>query len=272
MSLLERIGYSARAALHSRKVAENPVSAALFLLLPERLAARWYPVCRFHHGSLQFYARRADWGPVERVLLGREYDFALRLLDGLAAPVVLDLGANIGTFALSVFATHPDAWVHSVEPGESTYQVLERNREANPGCRWRTLRSAVWSYNGTLRFQSGTTASTLGRVTEDGTETVPAISLADLVRDAPPIDLVKMDIEGAEEVALLAGEAALGRITRLALQVHPARMRPDAVRDVLSRTFGHVYEVVENTSPNPLWLAVREPLQPAQEAGLRRVC
>ena len=57
--------------------------------------------------GLQLSARGCDWAAVQEVLIEHEYAALIPYLTRKPAPVVLDLGANIGTFALFSFSVAP---------------------------------------------------------------------------------------------------------------------------------------------------------------------
>src|SRR5206468_11294627 len=104
---------------------------------------------QFRFERTVFEARPADWCAVEEVLLTREYGFVNPLVDHLPATVVIDAGANIGSFALFMFSRAPDAVLLSVEPSDRTFRILKRNQEANRIYNWQTLKAALAARKGT---------------------------------------------------------------------------------------------------------------------------
>src|SRR5439155_4714215 len=101
-----------------RSLVANPLAALRFFA--SRDAKR---SARFRYGSLRFISRRTDWVGVNEVLLDQEYRDVVDTVKGRPSPVVFDLGANIGTFALYVLSRHSDARVYSVEPAAETFDV-----------------------------------------------------------------------------------------------------------------------------------------------------
>ena len=57
------------------------------------------------------------------------------VLDGTPAPVVVDVGANVGQFAAATRAFVPDAQIVSVEPDPDTHAKLRHNLAGFPGAR-----------------------------------------------------------------------------------------------------------------------------------------
>lgn len=239
-----------------------------------RLAALRYLLCRrarwlrdrpfaFHWQGHPFIARPADDTAIREVLMDGEYAEVIRLLGGAPVrPVVIDGGANIGLFSLAVLAARPDAVVHSLEPALATFGVLERNARANPGFDWRPHRLALWRVSGTVAFgaMAASTASRIHELQPGGVvETVPAASLADFTaRHAPgAIFLLKLDLEGAEEAVLLAGEAVLSRVQHMVVEVHPPRSDEARVLRVLEGHFARLTRLPGRQSAKPLVLASR---------------
>ncbi len=65
---------------------------------------------------------------INKVLQG-EYDVAYTA----TAPIVVDVGANVGSFAVWALHRWPDSIVHCYEPVPSNFDLLRRNLAA----RWR---------------------------------------------------------------------------------------------------------------------------------------
>ncbi len=136
---------------------------------------------------------------------------------------VADLGAHKGSFAL--LAAAAGARVLAVEPAPANLPQLERNVEAN-GLAVEVLPYAVGVERGSgvLAFAPG--AAHRGTLVLDrGYETravVETITLADVVeRAGGALDLVKMDIEGAELGVLRAASAeGLVGIGRMVVECH----------------------------------------------------
>ena len=161
------------------------------------------------------------------VLLGNEYD--VRADDR----TIVDLGANFGAFCALCAADAPSARVLAVEPFPATYERLRRFVTANGlEDRVTTLRAALSERPGTVRFDADpATPDHSRRILEpeanDGA-TVPsveveALDLATLFErhGFDEIDLLKIDIEGAEHRLLLgASPATLARVRRIGLEYH----------------------------------------------------
>ena len=132
----------------------------------------------------------------------------------------------------------------------------------NPRCRWSVHHAAAWRENGAVTFATGAT-STGGRITTDGKETVPAVSLPTILEQCGGvIDVAKIDIEGAEEALLADRPAQLQRIATLVVELHPDRCDTGRVVKALSDSYGALYRIPGRRSSKPLVLATRQAQPP----------
>ena len=130
---------------------------------------------------------------------------------------VLDLGANIGFFALlAAQIVGPTGSVTAVEPNPRNVRLLEASRRANGFAQLTILQVAAGAENGLLvlntSYSNGTTAGLPAEIaTLLAAETVPALRIDALLPPGRRIDLIKIDVEGAEYPALRGCEATIRR-------------------------------------------------------------
>ncbi|HEB66176.1 MAG TPA: FkbM family methyltransferase [Chloroflexi bacterium] len=145
---------------------------------------------------------------------------------------VYDAGANVGYISLLLArAVGSEGRVFAFEALPANQERWRRNAALNPqGGALRLIPAAVADKTGSARFlvgpsdDTGKAAGSAGRALEYAESVeVPAVSLDDFVyaQGNPPPDLVKMDIEGGEVLAL-PGMARLLREARplLFLELH----------------------------------------------------
>jgi len=212
-----------------------------------------------HYRKLPFQLRWRDWAGVREVMIENEYGIVLQCLAKQEAPVILDLGANIGAFSLYNLAHFPAAHVHAYEASATTFKLIEASRALNPLLNWHVHHAAAWHDNGTVTFENAA-LSTGSRVAASGGETVPARDLPTILAatGVDHIHLLKADIEGAEE-ALFAGHASsLSRIDHVIVELHPGRCNTDLVVETLRAAYSHVYVILGRRSSKPLLLATRQ--------------
>ncbi len=139
------------------------------------------------------------------------------------APRVLDCGANVGLATLAVKRAYPRARVTAFEADPAIAAVCARNLARNGAGDVQVVAAAVWREAGEVAFrQEGSDSGAIEGVAADtrGTSvTVPAVRLRDfVVRE--PVDLLKLDVEGAEWVLLEDLEGALDHVRALHVEVH----------------------------------------------------
>jgi len=159
----------------------------------------------------------------------------------------VDVGANWGYFTL-MMAEHVGSMgrVVAVEADPRIHAILERNIALNDLPQVRPVYAAAAAESGVLSLIGfdehnnnwGTSRIAGGSGLPGASFEVPARSLDDLLDESglDAVDLVKIDIEGAEALALAGMSAGLrrGRYCRLLLELHPVQLsehgtKPDAI-------------------------------------------
>ncbi len=250
------------ATLNARNISATTLGT--FLFFAANKARRWQLLpFRFHAGAYPFWARPADFCAVEEVLLNHEYAFAARVVAEAASdPVVIDGGANIGAFSITILTSRPDARIHSLEPGRRTFEILRRNAQASGQTGWQAYQLALWKENGTIAFATRT-ASTASRVyeiePEGEPESVPAITLDSFIARhiSGRVTLLKLDIEGSEEIVLTQSESVLPRVDNLIIEIHPDLVAEDRVMALIGAHFPYLHRAPGRQSSKPLIFASR---------------
>ena len=107
---------------------------------------------------------------------------------------VLDIGANLGFFALAARRRFPEAKIHSYEPNEDLKPYLEAHCSAVGADHFL---AAVGASPGRVSLDKhGSTLHSVSRECEDGS--TPQVAFAESVERLGTVDLVKLDCEGAE--------------------------------------------------------------------------
>src|SRR4030042_1091980 len=118
--------------------------------------------------------------------------------------VVFDLGGNVGYYTLlSSVRAGPQGKVFVFEPLPRNLDFLRRHLALNRIENVTVVEAAVSERSGSVRFEQDASTSK-GRIGEGGTLEVKSISLDDWINKGlfPAPDLLKIDIEGAEFMAL----------------------------------------------------------------------
>lgn len=158
------------------------------------------------------------------------------------APVryIVDAGANIGCTTLYLKRFFPEATVIAIEPAEKNVAALRQNLLLNGyEDSVSVAPCGLWVREATLAlrndFRGGREWSfSLEEVPAGTPGALPAITLAQAVERAgfPQIDILKIDIEGAERYWFeQPGEAEklLEGVQALAIEIHPESINPEIV-------------------------------------------
>lgn len=157
----------------------------------------------------------------------RDDCYGVRELAG--APVVIDAGANIGTFSLYALWRCPRATVIAVEPDPRNRAFLERNVAGQQAGSVRVVPAALAAAAGTARL-AGESSDTMRLSESAAAEAVDSVTLSSLI--AGPVDLLKMDIEGAELGVLREALPRLREVRRLVVECHQWKGRPSEVPEL----------------------------------------
>jgi FkbM family methyltransferase len=164
----------------------------------------------------------------------RQYD-----LPSLAeATTIVDAGANVGASVAFFRSRRPEAIIHAYEPDPTTFAKLERNVSGLSGVILH--RQAIADHDGVavLYASANTWDSSLVRGT-GAPVAVPCRRLRTALREAGlrRVDLLKLDIEGAEFDVLL-DEEALDSTQALVAELHFDFVPDRELRDVLGACAG----------------------------------
>jgi FkbM family methyltransferase len=156
----------------------------------------------------------------DEVFVAREYELPL---PGFTPGQILDLGANVGYASVQFAARWPQAVILAVEPERENMVLLKRNTGG-----YRTidaLHAAVWSRPGEVAIANPDDAANAFRMTEakaEAAQKVPAYTIAQLIdrMGCERLDLLKMDVEGAEVEILRDAASWLDRVNVMIIELH----------------------------------------------------
>jgi FkbM family methyltransferase len=157
--------------------------------------------------------------------------------------IVIDVGGNIGAFAVWAGRQAARGMVISLEPAAENFAVLQSNVQLNGLANVKPIRAALADRSGTVALHLAERSSgdhTINRSLigkTRGVESVKAVTLDELLEDyqLDHCDLIKFNCEGAEVPVVLALDAATAsRLRRVVLGYHTApegdkRVQSDAL-------------------------------------------
>jgi FkbM family methyltransferase len=142
--------------------------------------------------TLTYRLQRGDIQAVREVWVEKAYRPPVEI----PFDTVVDLGTNIGLTTLW-YAVHGASRLRCVEPLPANMALARRNLVQN-GFSAEFVQAAIGSQDGTTRFHADPRYSTRGQVDEAGELEVPVVSMPTLLADLDRVDLLKVDVEGAE--------------------------------------------------------------------------
>jgi len=175
------------------------------------------------------------------IFVGGIYDVPL----ANPAPLIFDCGSNIGMSILYFKRRHPIARVVGFEPHPQVHETLRRNVEGNRLQGVTLHRKALAGEAGSIEFYAEGSApgaldmGLFATRNRGAAILVEAETLSSHLHE--PVDLLKLDIEGAEEGVLdeLARSGRLRNVRNLVCEYHH---HLDPAQDQLSRTLAILEE------------------------------
>ncbi len=198
-----------------------PISLAIQKLAPESL--------EIPEGKIIF--DKEDPAMSGSISLGQYEPEMMRLFRSYLKPgmTVVDIGANLGFF--TVIAAHhagPTGKIFSYEPDPHNFSLLEKNIEANGFKNVAASPLALSDRAGTRELFFGDNNTTHSFSDKRGAGKSESVSTDTLdnslkAQGSPRIDLIKMDIEGAEPIALLGMRETIAKNPELIIffEYHP---------------------------------------------------
>ncbi len=143
--------------------------------------------------------------------------------------VLIDAGANIGLESICFANKYPNAKIISIEPEESNFQLLKKN--VAPYNNIIPVQAALWNKNGTINLVDpglGHWGFMTDRISNAGSSfgsqchEVKSITVGRIIDDygLDTIDILKVDIEGAEKEVFSDSSAWIGKINALIIELH----------------------------------------------------
>jgi FkbM family methyltransferase len=143
----------------------------------------------------------------------------MRVMPGLLVGVrtFVDVGASSGIYGLLAAAENPDRKVYCLEPSPQTFARLRRNSDANHFNNLTILQKALTSRGGPITLYLTDFQLDSSTIPDHRAHAVPiqveSMTLDDFTEanEINQLDLIKMDVEGAEPGVLAGGAATIAR-------------------------------------------------------------
>jgi len=194
--------------------------SSIFFSLIRKKKGRYKVRGRFSRTGIELRDNVSDKAIFKQVFLEKQY--VNPFFDIPGATTIIDAGANIGASALWFASQFPNAAIVAVEPEEGNFELLRANTVHSP--KVTPLQAAIWykaepviianpdDQAASFNVETGVAASGIDGITIDSI-------MAE--RDWNTVDILKMDIEGAEKVIFSQPNIPwLGKVKVLIIELH----------------------------------------------------
>ncbi len=167
----------------------------------------------------------SDVPTYKQIFIDREYDFLVEK----QPKVIVDAGANIGLAAIYFANKYSDAKIISIEPEQSNFELLKENVASYPHVI--PIQAALWNKNeeinlidpglGKWGFMVETIHSS-ENLPGKTCHTVMGMTIDKIMKDygLKKIDILKIDIEGAEKEVFSDATSWIEKIDSIIVELH----------------------------------------------------
>lgn len=165
-------------------------------------------------------------------------------------PFIIDCGANLGLSIYFFASAYPNATILAFEPDEAIYKVLEKNKNTFNLQNVTLYKKAVWDSETVLKFYTdngmgGTTENIYSNQIPTEIETLRLANFLD-----KKVDMLKIDIEGAEYTVLKDCVPFLKNVENIFVEYHSFINKEQHLEDILQllKDSGYRYHLKESFS------------------------
>jgi len=155
---------------------------------------------------------------------------------GKDSSIVVDVGANEGYYTMRMKKNNPDLKIYAFEPNPHAFKILDLNIEKNGLEGVTTHNLALSDMNEDESFQLVDEITAIGGFRIFGYRPwldvsrikeimVKSATMDETLGDIDHIDILKMDVEGAECRVLKGAEELLPKVDKIVLEYHGSEMK-----------------------------------------------
>jgi FkbM family methyltransferase len=151
------------------------------------------------------------------------------------SPLIYDCGANVGTSCAYFKYRYPQSRIVAFEPNPNVADYLAENNKNNLLVNIEIINKAVWIHNKGIDLGMDDADASSIHLKKNKTK-VDSVRLKDYLEKEETVDMLKMDIEGAETEVLKDCRESLYKVKNIFVEFHSFRNEPpelSAVMDVL---------------------------------------
>ena len=180
----------------------------------------------------------------------RRFDF----LDIKKGGLVVDVGANFGLFSRYCLERGAGK-VLAVEPNSEAFLYLQKNIKQEEG---RMLCKVIHNYDGEIEFHESENSLVSGLYKDRNdmadhgnitTKKIECLTLDSLLKDEGEVDLLKIDVEGAEyEILEACSDHTLNKCSKVYLEFHDGVNNRERLENIKQRFLDLGFEVIDKVT------------------------
>ena len=164
---------------------------------------------------------------------------------------ILDCGSNIGMSVIYFKSIFPQAQIRAFEADPILFSLLEKNLSSFSLSNVKAENKAVWIHADGVYFSPEGGHS--GAITDSNNnqgkniEFVSSVRLKSILENYEQLDMLKIDIEGAEEEVIFDCGEALKRCRNIFVEYHSKAFKPQKLHTILElfSNYGYRYHIQE---------------------------
>lgn len=185
------------------------------------------------HESIWLRPGTSDLAVYDEVFRHSEYELPVS-----SAAYIIDAGAHVGCASAWFSSRYPNAKIISIEPHPENFKLLTLQASTRPNIT--PVQAGLWKRMGELSIANPTANTWSFQVTDSSQapHSLPAVTIDQLLKTHrfPHVDILKIDIEGAEIEVFETADKWIDSVRTLVVEVHD-RMRAGCT-EALRRTIG----------------------------------
>jgi FkbM family methyltransferase len=147
-------------------------------------------------------------------------------------PVIFDCGANVGTSCAFFKYHYPQSQILAFEPNPKIVEYLRQNIKNNSFEKIEVIEKAVWTTNDEIELGLEDADGSSIHLEKNKTK-VKSVRLKDYLEKEEVVDMLKMDIEGAEVEVLKDCKDSLTSVKNIFVEFHSYRDKPQRLSEVI---------------------------------------
>lgn len=152
------------------------------------------------------------------------------------SPVIIDFGANIGLSVYYFHKNYPEAKIYAYEADPGIFKYLQSNVSKFGNTNIHLYNKAVFDKKTNLSFYSE--GADGGHLEEnnigDRNVSIETVDALTILKGHKHIDMLKMDIEGAERIVLPRISTELYKVDKLFIEYHSEINRPQCLANIIN--------------------------------------